>query len=114
GARATAAVAGQRLRELGARNVPQGRRRSTLAHPAPLPIRGREVLELVGAGLRTREIAGRRSSPPNTVDPPSPPLLTKLGARSGLEAVREAARLTGPAAARADAPPLDGRRPMGK
>ena len=114
GARATAAVAAQRLRELGARNVPQGHRRSTLAHPALLTTREREVLELIGAGLRNAEIARRLFISAKTVDHHVSSLLAKLGARSRLEAVREAARLTGATAAPADAPPTNGRLPTGR
>jgi DNA-binding CsgD family transcriptional regulator len=114
GARATAAVVAQRLRELGARNVPQGHRRSTMAHPALLTTREREVLELVGAGLRNAEIARRLFISAKTVDHHVSNLLSKLGARSRLEAVREAARLTGATAAPEDAPPASGRPPTGR
>ena len=114
GAQATATVASQRLRELGARNVPQGHRRSTLAHPALLTTREREVLELVGAGLRNVEIARRLYISAKTVDHHVSSLLSKLGARSRLEAVREAARLGGATAAPPDAPPPSGRVPTGR
>ena len=105
GATAAAAVATQRLRELGVRNVPKGHRRTTRSHPALLTTREREVLELVGAGLRNAEIARRLFISAKTVDHHVSSLIGKLGVRSRLEAVREAARLTGAAASAA---PADG------
>jgi DNA-binding NarL/FixJ family response regulator len=72
------------------------------------------VLELVGAGLRNAEIARRLYISAKTVDHHVSSLLAKLGARSRLEAVREAARLTDADVAPDDAPSPDGRAPTGR
>ena len=52
-----------------------------------------EVVRLVAQGLRNGEIAERLRVTPKTVDHHVSAALSKLGARSRLEAVREAARL---------------------
>jgi DNA-binding CsgD family transcriptional regulator len=54
---------------------------------------------LISAGLRNAEIARRLFISAKTVDHHVSSLISKLGVRSRLEAVREAARLTGAAAA---------------
>jgi DNA-binding CsgD family transcriptional regulator/tetratricopeptide (TPR) repeat protein len=83
--RAAAAVA----KRLGRR----GARATTRANPAGLTQRELEVLGLVAAGLRNREIADRLSLSTRTVDHHVSAVLGKLGVRSRVEATSEAARL---------------------
>jgi len=83
----------RRLRELGIRDIPRGPRPATRANPARLTARKTEVVRLVAQGLRNGEIAERLSVTPKTVDHHVSAALSKLGARSRLEAVKEAARL---------------------
>jgi DNA-binding CsgD family transcriptional regulator len=93
GARPAAARVSRRLRELGIRDIPRGPRPTTRANPAQLTAREAEVVRLVAQGLRNGEIAERLSVTAKTVDHHVSAALAKLGARSRLEAVREAARL---------------------
>ena len=93
GARPAAARVARRLRELGIRDIPRGPRPATRANPAHLTARETEVVRLVAEGLRNGEIAERLSVAAKTVDHHVSAALSKLGARSRLEAVREAARL---------------------
>src|SRR5262245_14023477 len=93
GARPAAARVTRRLRELGIRDIPRGPRPATRANPAQLTARETEVVRLLAEGLRNGEIAERLSVTPKTVDHHVSAALSKLGARSRLEAVREAARL---------------------
>ena len=58
GAAATARVTRQKMRALGIRSIPSGRRSSTRAHPLGLTQREREVLELICDGFTNSEIAG--------------------------------------------------------
>jgi DNA-binding CsgD family transcriptional regulator len=93
GARPAAARVARRLRELGIRDIPRGPRPTTRANPAHLTARETEVVRLVAEGLRNGEIAERLNVAAKTVDHHVSAALSKLGARSRLEAVREAARL---------------------
>jgi DNA-binding CsgD family transcriptional regulator len=66
--RAAAARVADRLRALGVRKVPRGRRATTRANAAGLTAREIEVLALLGDGLRNAEIGQRLSISPKTVD----------------------------------------------
>jgi len=92
GARPMAAIVAQKLRRLGVRDIPRGPRRSTLASPAGLTERETETLRLVADGLPNAEIARRLFLAPKTVEHHVSSVLSKLGARTRGEAVREAFR----------------------
>jgi len=77
-----------RLREHGVR----GPRPSTRANPAGLTVRERQILDLIGQGLRNAEIAERLMLSPRTVDHHVAAVLAKLGVRSRTEAARYATR----------------------
>jgi DNA-binding CsgD family transcriptional regulator/tetratricopeptide (TPR) repeat protein len=79
GARPAAALAMRRLRLLGARSIPRGRRPSTRANPRGLTAREMDVLRLVAAGLPNHRIAARLFVSPRTVDHHVSALLGKLG-----------------------------------
>jgi len=92
GARPAQALAARRLRELGVRSVPRGRRPSTRANPAGLTNRELEVLRLLAAGLSNAEIAGRLVLSTRTVDHHVSAVLGKLGVERRSEAATAAAR----------------------
>ncbi|MDE3132129.1 MAG: AAA family ATPase [Acidobacteriota bacterium] len=92
GARPAAAIAGQRLRELGAR-VPRGPRPRTRANPVGLTGRELEVLELLAEGLRNGEIATRLVVSGKTVDHHVSAILRKLDVQTRTQAAAEAVRL---------------------
>jgi DNA-binding CsgD family transcriptional regulator/tetratricopeptide (TPR) repeat protein len=78
GARAAVAIVVRRLRELGARGLPRGPRRSTLQNKSGLTPRELEVLELVALGLRDAEIAERLFLSEKTVSHHVSAILRKL------------------------------------
>ena len=93
GARALAGRVTERLHELGARQIPRGPRRSTVANPAGLSSREMDVLALIGAGARNADIADRLVISQKTVDHHVSAILRKLGVANRDAARREAARL---------------------
>jgi DNA-binding CsgD family transcriptional regulator len=92
GALPAAAIAVRRLRELGARVVPRGRRPTTRANPAGLTTRELEVLSLVAGGLPNGEIATRLFLSPRTVDHHVSAVLGKLGVERRSEVAAAAAQ----------------------
>jgi DNA-binding CsgD family transcriptional regulator/tetratricopeptide (TPR) repeat protein len=93
GAGPLARMVTRRLREVGARDIPRGRRRSTRRNPGGLTVRELDVLRLLAGGLRNADIAERLFLSPRTVDHHVSAILRKLGARTRGEAVAEAGRL---------------------
>ena len=79
GARPAAALAARRLRQLGARAIPRGRRATTRANPAGLTARELEVVSLVAGGLPNQQIAARLFLSTRTVDHHVSAALGKLG-----------------------------------
>jgi DNA-binding CsgD family transcriptional regulator/tetratricopeptide (TPR) repeat protein len=93
GARATAAAARRRMRELGMTSIPRGPRAATRAAPAGLTTREQEVLALLADGLPDREISRRLFISERTVHHHVSAVLAKVGVSSRTAAAREAARL---------------------
>jgi len=93
GARATAAVARRRMKDLGMTAIPRGPRRATRADPAGLTAREREVLALLTEGLPDREISQRLFISERTVHHHVSAVLAKIGVSSRTAAAREAARM---------------------
>ena len=93
GARPGAALAMRRLRELGVRSIPRGRRPSTRANPVGLTTRELEVLRMVAAGDSNQRIATRLFLSLRTVDHHVSAVLGKLGVASRSEVETAAARL---------------------
>jgi len=93
GARAAAAVARRRMKELGVKAIPRGPRPATRAAPAGLTAREQEVLALLSEGLPDREIALRLFISERTVHHHVSAVLSKIGVSSRTAAVREAARM---------------------
>ena len=81
----------QRLRALGARNVPTGPRATTTNSPSGLTQREADVLDLLREGLTDREIADRLVLSPRTVGHHVSSILGKLGVRRRTEAIAVAA-----------------------
>ena len=79
GARPAAQWARQRLRDLGSVPVPPMPRPATIANPASLTNRQREVLELIVAGASNHEIAERLFVSKKTVEHHVSAVYTKLG-----------------------------------
>jgi len=93
GARAAAAVARRRMRELGVRTIPRGPRAATRSAPAGLTPREQEVLALLANGLADREISERLVISERTVHHHVSAVLSKIGVSSRTAAAREAARM---------------------
>jgi DNA-binding CsgD family transcriptional regulator len=93
GARATAAAARRRMRELGMTSIPRGPRAATRAAPAGLTAREQEVLALLSHGLADKEISQRLFISERTVHHHVSAVLSKIGVPSRTAAAREAARL---------------------
>jgi DNA-binding CsgD family transcriptional regulator len=79
GARATAGLARQKLRQIGARSVPAGPRRATRAHPLGLTPRECEVLELICERKTNTQIARALFISAKTVNHHVSSVLAKLG-----------------------------------
>jgi DNA-binding CsgD family transcriptional regulator len=92
GAAPAAAIVARRLRERGVRTIARGRRATTLGSPVGLTARESEILSLLAAGLRNREIAERLFLSTRTVEHHVAAVLRKLGARTRGEAASVAAR----------------------
>ena len=92
GMRAAAASVARKLRDIGARSVPRGRRASTRKNPLGLTAREAEILQLLGEGLRNAEIGRRLFISPKTVEHHVSAILEKLGVQSRTQAARLARR----------------------
>ena len=93
GAKPALAVTAKALRDLGASLIPRGPRPSTRENPANLTSRELEVLRLLMAGLRNREIAAQLFLSSKTVERHVSSILAKLGAKSRTEVVSKARSL---------------------
>lgn len=93
GAGPAAAIAARRLRELGVRSIPRGRRPTTRANPAGLTARELEVLRLLVAGNTNGDIAARLVVSTRTVDHHVSAVLGKLGIERRGDAAAAADRL---------------------
>ena len=92
-ARASAAAARRRMKELGVKAIPRGPRPATRAAPAGLTAREREVLALLSEGLPDREISRRLFISERTVHHHVSSVLAKFGVSSRTAAARKAARM---------------------
>jgi DNA-binding CsgD family transcriptional regulator/tetratricopeptide (TPR) repeat protein len=85
---AAAARVAERLRGLGARKVPRGRRAATRANAAGLTRREIEVLTLLAEGLRNADIGRRLFISPKTVDHHVSAILDKIDVGDRVSAAR--------------------------
>ena len=83
----------RRLRALGAREIPRGRRPTTRRNPAELTGRELQILQLLANGLRNAKIAERLFLSERTVENHVSAILRKLSASSRIEAVADARQL---------------------
>jgi DNA-binding CsgD family transcriptional regulator len=88
GAVATVTVVGAKMRRLGLRAIPRGRRSATRADEFGLTPREREVLELVAAGMTNAEVAQQLFITERTVGHHVSAVLAKLGVDSRRAAAR--------------------------
>jgi DNA-binding CsgD family transcriptional regulator/tetratricopeptide (TPR) repeat protein len=93
GARAGAAAARRRMKQLGMTSIPRGPRPVTRAAPAGLTAREQEVLALLAEGLPDKEISRRLFISQRTVHHHVSAVLSKIGVSSRTAAAREAARM---------------------
>lgn len=87
GAGPLAAIARQRLRELGVRSIPRGPNQGTRANPAGLTMRELEVLRLLARGCTNAQLARRLHRSPRTIEHHVCSLLEKLEVHSRAAAV---------------------------
>lgn len=88
GMRAAAARVAEKLRKMGARHIPRGRRASTRANPQGLTAREVEILDLLVESLSNAAIGKRLFISPKTVDHHVSAILEKLGVHTRAEAAR--------------------------
>jgi DNA-binding CsgD family transcriptional regulator/tetratricopeptide (TPR) repeat protein len=93
GARAAAAAARRRMKELGMTAIPRGPRPATRAAPSRLTVREQEVLALLAEGLPDKEISRQLFISERTVHRHVSAVLSKIGVSSRTAAAREAARM---------------------
>lgn len=93
GARTMVERVRHRLRRAGVRGLRRGPRASTQGHPAGLTTVEIEVLSLLAAGLRSKEMGARLHRSPRTVDHHLQAIFAKLGVATRSEAVAAALRL---------------------
>jgi DNA-binding CsgD family transcriptional regulator len=94
GARATAGLARQKLRQIGARSVPVGPRRATRAHALGLTPRECQVLELICDRQTNTQIARALFISTKTVDHHVSSVLAKLGVETREAAADKSRNLT--------------------
>ncbi|HEY2690600.1 MAG TPA: AAA family ATPase [Streptosporangiaceae bacterium] len=94
GARATAGLARQKLRQIGARSVPAGPRRATRTHPLGLTPRECDVLELICDRQTNTQIARALFISARTVDHHVSSVLAKLGVETREAAADKSRNLT--------------------
>lgn len=87
GARPAAQALRAQLRRAGEKKIPRGPRPSTRANPQGLTTRELQILGLLAEGLSNLDIAQRLSISAKTVDHHISSILSKLDARSRMEAV---------------------------
>ena len=93
GAHVEAGMVVQRLRQVGVRSLPRGRRPQTRSNPVGLTARELEILKLVVQGRRDAEIATELFLSKKTVGHHVSSILAKLDVRSRTEAADTVARL---------------------